>query len=268
MDTHVNTSHNATHGPLHAALSFSTFGEHMDFDTHTTAQIDVNGSHLQGRIDAGYEELVALFGEPTRFHEPGEKVDAEWALRFKDETVATIYNYKDGRNYCGGGGTPVERIRDWHIGGFEKAAIDRVQIAIDLFREMKESKPSCKSEEVFETANDMMAMLRNTKGHKYAVTVEVAMLSKKRGDLMAHLLAMLCEKDVLSEKSCEHIMEMDALMSAMVLSKFANLAELNRAVETPDEIMNWADRMCEVEQQGALELMKEIRQKQKGKERD
>lgn len=77
---------------------------------------DANMTSLEGYIRTSYADLVGCFGEPTCDGD-GYKVDAEWVITFADGVVATIYNYKDGPNYCGADGTPVENIREWHIGG-------------------------------------------------------------------------------------------------------------------------------------------------------
>ena len=79
---------------------------------------------LQGYIDTSYDTLVEKLGDPT--DGDGEKVDAEWLIEFDDKTFATIYNYKDGVNYNGTSGLRVGDITDWHIGGVNKTAVDRV----------------------------------------------------------------------------------------------------------------------------------------------
>jgi hypothetical protein len=72
---------------------------------------------LQGYVAASYAELVAAFGPPNAEND-GYKTDAEWVLLDTETlTLVTLYNYKDGRNYLKSRGTPVEQIRDWHIGG-------------------------------------------------------------------------------------------------------------------------------------------------------
>lgn len=78
--------------------------------------VNINGTSLVGQIDCGYDHLVRVLGAPNRDGD-GYKVDAEWTLRFDDGTIATIYNWKDGRNYLGAHGARVETIRDWHVGG-------------------------------------------------------------------------------------------------------------------------------------------------------
>ena len=83
------------------------------------------GSSLVGYIVADYKDLKKAFGNP---HDgDGYKVDAEWEIEFGDGKIATIYNYKDGKNYNGRHGIPKTKIRDWHIGGFDNSVIDRVK---------------------------------------------------------------------------------------------------------------------------------------------
>lgn len=91
---------------------------------------DVNATSLQGYIDASYADLRTAFGTPNKGD--GYKVDAEWCLTFPCGTVATIYNYKDGKNYNGPSGTPKTKIRDWHIGGRGESA---VRLVVQAFKE-------------------------------------------------------------------------------------------------------------------------------------
>lgn len=86
-----------------------------------TSPMDAHMTSLSGYVDTTYTALVEAFGEPG----PGDeyKIDAEWTLK-DDETgqVVTVYNYKDGLNYNGPDGTPVEYITEWHVGGHKGAA--------------------------------------------------------------------------------------------------------------------------------------------------
>ena len=83
-----------------------------------------------GQVDASFDQLVRCFGEP---HDEGDgyKTDVEWLLQFEDGTVATIYNWKDGPNYLGAAGTPVDRITHWHIGGRDVRASRAVRRALE-----------------------------------------------------------------------------------------------------------------------------------------
>lgn len=87
----------------------------MNYATHNDQEVDIDGTHFMGYVRASYDELVSLFGQPT--DSDGYKVDAEWHVLFRDGAVATIYNWKNGRNYLGEDGTPVQRITEWNVGG-------------------------------------------------------------------------------------------------------------------------------------------------------
>lgn len=99
---------------------------------HTAADPDQrNGSHLQASVTAPYSKIVEVFGEP---HNDGDgyKTDAEWVIEFDDGTLATIYNYKDGKNYNGPNGLSIQDITDWHIGGFSWKAGHHVHKALGV----------------------------------------------------------------------------------------------------------------------------------------
>ena len=93
----------------------------------------ISGTHLQGVVDTSYDNLVKIFGEPHIKGEPGSKVDVEWAFEFKDGTISTIYNWKDGPCYQRDDGDPVETITDWHVGGMHKDALTKVAEKINRY---------------------------------------------------------------------------------------------------------------------------------------
>jgi hypothetical protein len=84
------------------------------------------GTSLMGSMDISYAELVEVLG-PPHSNWDGEKVDAEWLIEFEDGSVASIYNYKTGKNYGNVDGLETEDIRDWHIGGKHKSVVPLVQ---------------------------------------------------------------------------------------------------------------------------------------------
>ena len=90
---------------------------------------NVGGTYLQGYIRANYKQLLKAFGEPHG--NDGYKTDFEWSFRFADGTVANIYNWKNGPNYCGSEGFAPENIHEWHVGGFNQKAVARVIDAIE-----------------------------------------------------------------------------------------------------------------------------------------
>ena len=82
-----------------------------------TNNLEITGTSRQGEFELAYQELTATFGEPTfKTNDIGGKIDVEWIFQ-TPFGVATIYNYKDGKNYNGEEGLPISDITNWHIGG-------------------------------------------------------------------------------------------------------------------------------------------------------
>ena len=83
----------------------------------------INGTSLSGYLNTSYQTLVELLGEPNA-NVDGYKTDAEWHVKVvaegEEPAFATIYNYKDGKNYLGANGLNVEHIKDWHVGSRSK----------------------------------------------------------------------------------------------------------------------------------------------------
>ena len=88
---------------------------------------NVGGTYLQGYIRANYKQLLKAFGEP---HDPdgdNYKTDVEWAFEFADGTIATLYNWKNGKNYLGEAeGLELNDIYEWHVGGFSEKAVAKL----------------------------------------------------------------------------------------------------------------------------------------------
>lgn len=104
----------------------------MEFTTHNGTNFDfakINGSHLQGYVTADYKHITKVFGKSSN-HFDNYKCDAEWLIEFKDGTIATLYNYKNGRNYLGKEGLPKTQITEWNIGGFDQKAVERIKEAL------------------------------------------------------------------------------------------------------------------------------------------
>lgn len=257
------TTHNvANHGAADAALSFSTTPSNtMNYQTHNQTKIEYNFTSLQGYVDAGYKELVDLFGNPTSGD--AYKVDAQWVLQFEDNKVATIYNYKSGKNYNGDEGLPTEQIRDWHIGGHSKDMVDRVQIIIDLHRE---NKPKRKSKDpvvqAFESAHEVMDTIRKVKGENYARTVETGMIGKKMQDLFHMTLGIAVASDAIPESGADLLTELFANMCAKQIALCANNGGLiNTDRNGAEELMSWVDKIMDIEQNAAKEMFKNEKKK-------
>ncbi len=97
----------------------------MNFKTHNDKRINCGGTSLVGKINVSYGKLKKTFGKPTE--SDGYKSDAEWEVEFENGVVATIYNWKNGKNYLGSSGTPKTKITQWHIGGHTEEAVKLVK---------------------------------------------------------------------------------------------------------------------------------------------
>lgn len=89
-----------------------------------------NGTSLVDELDVSYQKLIKTFGKPNSKGD-NYKVDAEWVV-FTPSGVATIYNYKTGKNYLGKEGKKTEDIRDWHIGGKSKEVVKWIKKALEV----------------------------------------------------------------------------------------------------------------------------------------
>ena len=89
-----------------------------------TKNADPDMTSLKGEFPITYAELVEIFGKPDIGpYADLDKSSCEWALQFEDGTVATIYDYKMGRQ------TPMSEYK-WHIGGHTAEAMVRVRECI------------------------------------------------------------------------------------------------------------------------------------------
>jgi hypothetical protein len=100
----------------------------MNFQTHNDKEIDSAYTGLVGELTLSYSDIKKTFGNPHG--SDGYKSDAEWEIEFEDGVIATIYNWKNGKNYNGASGIPKTKITDWHIGGHDERAVRNIISAI------------------------------------------------------------------------------------------------------------------------------------------
>ena len=104
-----------------------------NFITHNDDDlINISGTYYQGTISANYIDLVDTFGDPMEGD--NYKTDAEWVVSFtvgdSQTVIATIYNWKNGKNYCGRDGDDVLDIREWNVGGHDPICVALVEQAM------------------------------------------------------------------------------------------------------------------------------------------
>lgn len=104
----------------------------------------VNGTHLQGTINATYARLVEVFGEPN-CNGDAYKVQKEWIIKFEDGTIATIYDWKEGDNH-------YTNVTDWHIGGFSDIVVTLVNAALEGDSEPDDGEPRYTEDQIADAA--------------------------------------------------------------------------------------------------------------------
>lgn len=117
----------------------------MKFQTHNDKYININGTSGQEDFIAKYSDLVKIFGEPLLDTSGDDKTDAEWEIEFEDGTVASIYNWKNGKNWDCENGLKVEDIEEWQIGGHNETARIRVHEVLEALDKSKKHKAKKKS---------------------------------------------------------------------------------------------------------------------------
>lgn len=80
---------------------------------------DINGTCLQGCLYMDYEKLCEVLGPPNWGATSDHKIDIMWIGWIGEEKGQpfTVYNWKSGPAYLGTDGTPIQWIKDWHVGG-------------------------------------------------------------------------------------------------------------------------------------------------------
>ena len=96
----------------------------MKYTTHNKEKISFIGTSYLGQINVRYNTLVNLFGNPQKYDD--YKTDAQWVIKFINDDIATIYNYKNGLNYLGNNGIKKEHIIEWNVGGNSKKVLLRI----------------------------------------------------------------------------------------------------------------------------------------------
>lgn len=228
----------------------------MTFKTHNETEININGTCLQGEVEATYAELCDLFG--SHHDGDGYKVDAEWYVQFSDGTVATIYNWKNGKNYEGENGLPLEQIDSWHIGGNSAKAETQVQIALDLHREQAKEKSADPMEKALGPAFDMMASIKANKGEDYGTLLELALLAQKTMELTNVLISGLVIEGHMPKEVGTVMTKTSAHITAKMIGLGAKLGKVDTNKHSAEELMDWAEKLMKLENDGVKNLVKEV----------
>ena len=116
---------------LASSLTFAIQDKHYSDLLNIVKSSNTGGTHLHGHIhNRSYDDLIKAFGEPHFRYQPRagaeDKIDVEWAFEFPDGRVFTVYNWKNGKAYCGTHGEDVEDMTEWNVGAHKQSTYDAV----------------------------------------------------------------------------------------------------------------------------------------------
>lgn len=94
--------------------------------------MDTIGTSNKGHLYTSYEYLVQKLGKEHFGESDDAKIMCEWAFEFKDGSVGTIYNYKNGINYDPKDGWIKEQIPYWEIGGNSDRVIHHINCLLGM----------------------------------------------------------------------------------------------------------------------------------------
>lgn len=77
------------------------------------------GTSLVGYVSTTIDDLIDTFDLPqygSLTDQPYDKIQAGWSFITRSGVIFTIYDYKET--------APLQMIKDWHIGGNSRQALD------------------------------------------------------------------------------------------------------------------------------------------------
>lgn len=95
----------------------------MKYVTHNEKKIVDLFSSYKGEMSISYAELVKKFGEPKVVN--SGKIDVCWDIEFENGIKASIYNWKNGKNYVKD--FVLENNTKWTIGAQKSEALTLIK---------------------------------------------------------------------------------------------------------------------------------------------
>ena len=102
-----------------------------DFTVTKTKEIpDIDFTSLMGEVECSYKQLVEVFGKETNKGDD-YKSQAEWHI-ITPKGIATVYDWKECKKYCGKEGISKQEVTDWHIGGNTVEVVGYIKGALGI----------------------------------------------------------------------------------------------------------------------------------------
>lgn len=94
---------------------------------------------FQGHVITTYRHLVDVFGVPDLMPSSNGEVTTRWVIRFEDDTVATVHDYRATNCYDHALPSPEEfrelcnvaEGHEWRVTGTAPGVLAQVQLAIE-----------------------------------------------------------------------------------------------------------------------------------------
>jgi len=206
----------------------------MEYTTHNNEAIETTGLTAQGVIEASKQELVSLFGKP---------MGSNFIIKFSDGNRALVY---------------PSSADHWYVEGDAKQSITNVQITLDLYREQAKEKTADPMEKAMSPAFDLMESIRANKGEDYGKLLELALLARKSMELTNSLIAGMVAEGHIPKEVGKGLTKASCHLTAKMIGLGARLGDIKTDDNSANELMDWADKLMKLEQEGAKSLLKEL----------
>lgn len=205
----------------------------MEYTTHNNEAIETTGLTAQGVVDATKEELVSLFGKP---------IGNNFVVKFSDGSRSLIY---------------PSSADHWYVEGDGKQSMTNVQITLDLYREQAKEKFADPMEKALSPAFDMMASIKANKGEDYGTLLELALLAQKTMELTNVLISGLVIEGHMPKEVGTAMNKASAHITAKMIGLGAKLGKVDTNKHSAEELMDWAEKLMKLENDGVKNLVKE-----------
>lgn len=206
----------------------------MEYTTHNNEAIDTAGLTPQGVIETNKKELVSLFGNP---------IGQNFVVKFSDGNRALIY---------------PSSADHWYVEGSAKQSHTNLQITLDLYREQADEKFADPVSKAMESAFDIMANVKATKGDDYATLLEISLLARKSLDLINSLSGAAIATGALPDIAGVALRSAASHITARTIILSARLGKIDTDKHSAGELMDWTERLLKAEGDGVKGLLSEL----------
>ena len=206
----------------------------MEFTTHNNEAIETTGLTAQGVVKTTMQELTSLFGKP---------IGNNFVVKFTDGSRALVY---------------PSSADHWYVEGDGKQSINNVQITLDLYREQAKEKFADPMEKAMSPAFDMMESIKANRGEGYAKLLELALLARKGMELTHGLIHGMVAEGHIPKEVGTGLTKASCHLTAKMIGLGARLGNISTDNNSAEELMDWADKLMKLEQEGVKSMLADL----------